>query len=78
MNALELGARHGLFCVGCCWALKLLMFAAGANRLAWMLGLAGLMAVEKNTSWGRWLVARTGAVLLAWGSVTLALGIIVR
>lgn len=76
LNALELGFHHGLFCVGCCWALMLLMFAAGANGLAWMLGLAALMAVEKNTSWGRRLVAPSGAVLLVWGSVNLGLTVL--
>lgn len=75
LDALELGLRHGLFCVGCCWALMLLMFAAGANDLVWMAGLGALMAVEKNTAWGRHLVAPTGALLLASGAATLAVAL---
>ncbi|MGM0451423.1 MAG: DUF2182 domain-containing protein, partial [Pseudomonadota bacterium] len=42
-----LGARHGAFCVGCCWALMLVMFVVGIANLAWMAPLAALMLVEK-------------------------------
>jgi len=35
------------FCVGCCWALMLLMFALGTGNLGWMLALAVVMAAEK-------------------------------
>ena len=64
-QAFLLGAHHGLFCVGCCWALMLLMFIVGAGSLGWMLLLAALMAVEKNLPWGRRLSAPLGFVLLA-------------
>ncbi|BAX61887.1 DUF2182 domain-containing protein [Burkholderia stabilis] len=62
-NAFALGASHGLFCVGCCWALMLLMFVVGAGSLGWMLSLAALMAIEKNAVWGRQLTAPLGAAL---------------
>jgi len=64
-QAFTLGAHHGLFCVGCCWALMLLMFVVGAGNLGWMLLLAALMAVEKNLAWGRRLSAPLGVALLA-------------
>ncbi len=63
-EALRLGLDHGLFCVGCCWSLMLVMFAAGMEQLGIMLGLAVLMAVEKNVSWGRRLTAPLGVGLL--------------
>ena len=66
-----LGAHHGLFCVGCCWSLMLVMFAVGLGSLGWMLALGAVMAVEKNVSWGRKIGAPLGAVLIWWG---LALG----
>ncbi len=69
-NALWLGAHHGLFCVGCCWALMLVMFAVGVGNLGWMLVLGAVMAVEKNVSWGRQLTAPLG-VLLVIGSLTM-------
>jgi predicted metal-binding membrane protein len=69
LDALRLGAHHGLFCVGCCWALMLLMFAVGVGNLAWMLGLGAIMAVEKNTAWGRRLSSPLGVLLLAAAAV---------
>ena len=66
-EAFNVGWRHGLFCVGCCWALMLLMFAVGTASLAWMLMLAVIMAVEKNASWGRRLGRPLGVVLLGVG-----------
>jgi predicted metal-binding membrane protein len=66
-RALWLGAHHGLFCVGCCWTLMLLMFPLGAGNLGWMLLLGMVMAVEKNVSWGRKIGRPVGAALLALG-----------
>jgi predicted metal-binding membrane protein len=67
-GAFALGARHGLFCVGCCWALMLVMFAAGAVSLIWMAALTALMVHEKTGPTGARTVPLTGAVLLAAGS----------
>lgn len=72
-NAFRLGVHHGLFCVGCCWALMLLMFGVGVSNLAWMLMLGAVMAVEKNVTWGRRLSAPLGALLLSLGLIVLAL-----
>jgi predicted metal-binding membrane protein len=63
-----LGARHGLFCVGCCWALMLVMFAAGAASLIWMAALTALMVHEKTRPSGAQTVPLTGVALLAAGS----------
>ena len=68
-NALLLGINHGLFCVGCCWALMLLMFGVGVGNVGWMLILGVAMAVEKNMPWGRRLSAPLGLALLGWGSL---------
>jgi len=67
-QAVLLGAHHGAFCVGCCWALMLLMFAVGTGSLGWMLALGAVMAVEKNAPWGRRVSAPLGAALLLWGA----------
>ena len=71
-EAFRLGAHHGVFCVGCCWSLMLLMFAVGVGNLAWMLALAAVMAVEKNVSWGRRLSMPLGVLLVGWGLVLIA------
>ncbi|HEY9101422.1 DUF2182 domain-containing protein [Chitinimonas sp.] len=72
-QAFALGVQHGLFCVGCCWALMLLMFALGMGNLGWMLLLAGVMAVEKNLPWGKRLSAPLGIGLLAWSATLVAI-----
>jgi len=66
-QAFRLGVHHGIFCVGCCWSLMLLMFAVGAGSLGWMLILGSVMAAEKNMPWGRKLSAPVGALLVGWG-----------
>lgn len=67
-EALEMGIRHGFYCVGCCWSLMLLMFVVGVGSLGWMLALGAVMAAEKNLPWGRRLSAPLGGALLvaAW------------
>jgi predicted metal-binding membrane protein len=65
-EALRLGLDHGAFCVGCCWALMLLMFVVGMGNLGWMLVLAAVMAAEKNLPWGRRLRTPLGVGLIAW------------
>ena len=71
-GALALGRRHGLFCLGCCWALMLLMFAAGVANLWWMAGLTALMVYEKTGTAGRRAVPVAGIALLACAALVLA------
>jgi predicted metal-binding membrane protein len=66
-RAFGLGLRHGLFCIGCCWALMLLMFGVGGINLGWMLALGVIMFVEKAADRGRWITAPLGALLALWG-----------
>ena len=72
-QSLRLGVDHGLFCVGCCWSLMLLMFGVGAGNIGWMLVLGSVMAVEKNMPWGRRLSKPLGIALITWG-LTIAVG----
>jgi predicted metal-binding membrane protein len=67
-GAFRLGARHGLFCVGCCWALMLVAFAVGVASLIWMALLTALMVHEKTRPAGARTVPLTGATLLALGT----------
>ena len=73
-GALQMGIRHGLYCLGCCWALMLLLFALGVMNLPVLLGLTAFLIVEKMAP--RWLHAEiTGGVLLtAFGAWMLASG----
>jgi predicted metal-binding membrane protein len=63
-DAFGIGLAHGLFCLGCCWSIMLVMFAVGLGSLAWMLVLGVVMAVEKNVGWGRRLGRPLGVVLI--------------
>jgi predicted metal-binding membrane protein len=67
LNAFTLGVRHGLFCLGCCWALMLLMFGASGVDLGWMLALGAVMFLEKAVRWGTWVTKPVGGVLTVWG-----------
>lgn len=65
----RLGWVHALNCLGCCWALMLLMFGVGVGSLSWMAVLTAVMLAEKTARWGRRLVAPMGVVLIAVGAV---------
>ncbi len=67
LHSFMLGIHHGIFCVGCCWALMLLMFAVGTGSIGWMLILGAVMAIEKNMPWGRKLSSPLGVALIGWG-----------
>jgi predicted metal-binding membrane protein len=71
-DALRLGGHHGAFCVGCCWAIMLLMFVVGTGNVGWMLALGAIMAVEKNMPWGRRLSRPLGVALMTWGALVVA------
>jgi predicted metal-binding membrane protein len=74
-EAFRLGRGHGLFCLGCCWALMLLMFAAGMANLTWMAALAVLMAYEKIGRLGRDITAPAGIALVGVGLVVLVFAV---
>jgi predicted metal-binding membrane protein len=62
--AWRLGLRHGLFCVGCCWTLMLVMFGIGVGSLTWMAGLTGIMVVERAVPGGNRFTPFAGIALL--------------
>jgi predicted metal-binding membrane protein len=74
-NAFALGAHHGLFCVGCCWAIMLLMFVVGTGNVGYMLALGAIMALEKNAPWGWRLSRPLGFALLSWAALVTAFNI---
>jgi predicted metal-binding membrane protein len=67
-GALVMGLRHGLFCLGCCWALMTLLFVAGVMNLLWVAAIAGLVLVEKIARSGPWIGKVAGLVLAGWGA----------
>jgi predicted metal-binding membrane protein len=70
--AFRLGAGHGVFCVGCCWALMLVAFAAGVANLWWMAALTAVMVFEKTGPAGQRSVRPIGLGLIVLGILVLA------
>jgi len=71
-GALRMGAAHGAWCVGCCWALMGSLFALGIMNVGWMAFVAGLIAAEKIVPWRRVAIWGTAGVLLVLGVLMLA------
>ena len=70
-GAFRMGVSHGVFCVGCCWALMLLLFAAGVMNLLWVAGLAVLVLVQKILPYGRVTTTATGTAMAVIGAALL-------
>jgi predicted metal-binding membrane protein len=66
-GGLELGLRHGAWCLGCCWALMAALFAVGLMSLGWMALIAAFIAAEKLLPWPRAARGSVGALLLGLG-----------
>lgn len=71
-GSLALGWSHALYCLGCCWALMLVLVAAGAMGLPWVLLITAVVAAEKLTWGGEWIARITGSALVLLG-MTVAL-----
>jgi len=70
--AFRLGLGHGLYCLGCCWALMLVMFAAGVAMLWWMAALTAVMVYEKTGRHGAAVSPVVGVTLLVLSAATFA------
>ncbi len=66
-GALVMGALHGAWCLGCCWALMAALFALGVMSVSWMVFVAAIVAVEKLVPWRRIATYGVAVTLLALG-----------
>ena len=71
-GAVRMGLGHGVYCLGCCWALMALLFVGGVMNLLWVAGIAGLVLVEKVARAGPWVGRVAGLALAGWGISMLA------
>jgi predicted metal-binding membrane protein len=72
VGAARMGVEHGLYCVGCCWGLMLVLFAVGLANIAWMGILAAVIFVEKIAPFG-WAARKgVGAGLAVLGGLIVA------
>lgn len=77
LGALLMGARHGLICVGCCWALMSLMFCVSVMDLRWTAALAVYTAVEKLLPGGDTIIAPAfGSAAIVGGAALIGFGLI--
>ncbi len=67
LGALGLGFQHGLYCVGCCWALMALLFVGGVMNILWIAMLTIFVLLEKVIPVGRLLTNAAGLGLITWG-----------
>jgi predicted metal-binding membrane protein len=67
-GSLMLGLRHGVYCVGCCWVLMMLLFVSGVMSVVWILAVALGILLERVTSFGRLFAPLAGIVLVAAGA----------
>ena len=67
-GSLFVGFHHGLFCIGCCWALMTLLFVGGVMNIVWIAGLTIFVLLEKVLPLGRVITRGAGAGLMVWGA----------
>ncbi|WP_170783971.1 DUF2182 domain-containing protein [Ruegeria lacuscaerulensis] len=75
-GAFRVGVLHGLYCLGCCWALMLLLFVGGVMNLYWIAGIALYVGLEKLLPQARWLVPATGVALIIAGIWLIGRGVL--
>jgi predicted metal-binding membrane protein len=66
-GGLALGWAHAVYCLGCCWALMVVLVAAGAMGLAWVLLIGAVVAAEKMLPRGEWIARAAGIALVLLG-----------
>ncbi len=66
-GALRMGLEHGAYCLGCCWALMMLLFVLGVMNLVWIAALAAFVLAEKVAPKGEWVSRITGVLMIGWG-----------
>ena len=73
-GALEMGLRHGIFCLGCCWALMGVLFAVGVMNLMWVAALAAFILLEKLGWAGAGVTRVSGAAMIVVGVLMILTG----
>ena len=74
-GAFQMGLEHGIFCLGCCWALMALMFFAGVMNILWLVALSLFVLVEKVVPAGDLFGRLGGAGMIGWGVYVISFGI---
>jgi predicted metal-binding membrane protein len=72
---LKMGAHHGAYCLGCCWALMALLFVGGIMNLYWIVGLALYVLLEKWAPYGNLVSRMAGLGLILFGLIVIYSGL---
>jgi|SRR5882757_116437 len=72
LGVLRTGLSHGLYCLGCCWALMAVLLVVGLMNLTWMAGIAVIFLAEKHWRRGALLATVVGVALVCLGLAVLA------
>jgi len=70
--AVRAGMSHGLYCLGCCWALMAVLAVLGLMNIAWMALFAAIFFIEKNVRFGEVVPRLVGAACIIGGLVIVA------
>jgi len=63
-----IGLFHGLYCLGCCWMLMVLLFVGGAMNLIWVALITAFILAEKIGPHGKWIGYMAGVAMIVVGS----------
>ncbi|MBC4019397.1 DUF2182 domain-containing protein, partial [Siccirubricoccus deserti] len=74
-GAFVMGLRHGMYCIGCCWMLMVLLFVVGVMNLPLVAALALAVTLEKLAPKGEWIAKAIGLALVLGGAWVIAAGI---
>ena len=72
LGALQMGLRHGVYCLGCCWLLMCLLFVVGVMNLVWVAALTAFVLVEKVGPFGLIVSRMAGAIMIVLGILVIA------
>jgi predicted metal-binding membrane protein len=72
LGALQMGVRHGAYCLGCCWALMCVLFVVGVMNLVWVAALTGFVLLEKVGPAGATVPRVAGAAMMLAGILLIA------
>jgi predicted metal-binding membrane protein len=74
LGALQMGLRHGVYCLGCCWLLMCLLFVVGVMNLVWVAALTVFVLVEKIGPFGPIAARVAGAIMIGFGILVIVGG----
>ena len=72
-GAIKMGIKNGVYCVGCCWVLMVLLFVSGVMNILWVALIALFVLIEKVSAKSKWISFAAGSLLIIYGLLILVL-----